>query len=223
MIDVDQFKTYNDRYGHPAGDKSLATVAAALKSAVNRPRDFIARYGGEDIVMLLPGSDPEGARTVAEAARMAVLDANIDHIDSPHGRVTVSLGVAAVVPRPGGTAAELLQLADDALYAAKNAGRNRVMVSAGGRWIGGGHEVQHWHGEAHSGHFTDRRRLFQTMTGGLTLATYSAARLRKVRSRSSGLSRSNLLKPRTVSFLDIQSRPQNFAIAFIRRFSSVVT
>lgn len=129
MVDIDFFKTFNDRYGHPAGDRCLATVAAALKSAISRPRDFIARYGGEEMVILLPGSDADGAATVAEAARQAVLDANIGHTTNPEGKVTISLGVAAFVPRPGRTAEELLQLADDALYEAKRAGRNRVAVS----------------------------------------------------------------------------------------------
>lgn len=130
MIDIDHFKTYNDCYGHPAGDKCLATVAAAMKSAVARPRDFIARYGGEEIVMLLPGSDAAGAARVAEAARQAVADANIGHTNNPAGFVTVSLGVAAMRPAPGRTASELLQHADDALYEAKRSGRNRVAVDA---------------------------------------------------------------------------------------------
>lgn len=129
MIDIDLFKTYNDRYGHPAGDRCLSTVAAALKSAISRPRDFIARYGGEEMVLLLPGADAEGAATVAQAAREAVMDAHIEHADNPEGRLTISLGVAAFVPQPGRTAQELLQLADDALYEAKRAGRNRVVVA----------------------------------------------------------------------------------------------
>lgn len=128
MIDIDHFKTYNDRYGHPAGDRCLASVAAALKSAISRPRDFIARYGGEEIVMLLPGADTEGAASVAEAARQAVVEANIGHADNPAGRVTVSLGVAAVVAEPGRSPAELLQTADDALYEAKRTGRSRVVA-----------------------------------------------------------------------------------------------
>lgn len=130
MIDIDLFKTYNDRYGHPAGDRCLSTVAAALKSAISRPRDFIARYGGEEMVLLLPGADAEGAATVAQAAREAVMDANIEHADNPAGRLTISLGVAAFVPQAGRTAEELLQLADDALYEAKRSGRNRVVVAA---------------------------------------------------------------------------------------------
>lgn len=131
MIDIDYFKTYNDRYGHPAGDRCLATVAAAMKSAIARPRDFIARYGGEEVVMLLPGSDAAGAAKVAEAVRKAVTDANIGHSDNPAGCVTVSLGVASMRPEPGSTASDLLQQADCALYEAKRAGRNRVIAAAG--------------------------------------------------------------------------------------------
>jgi diguanylate cyclase (GGDEF)-like protein len=128
MVDVDRFKTFNDRYGHPEGDRCLALVAAALRSAASRPNDFVARYGGEEMAMILPDTDTEGARHVAERARQAVLSAAIRHEDNPLGRVTISLGVSSW--RPDGTrrVAELLSEADQALYAAKDGGRNRIVV-----------------------------------------------------------------------------------------------
>ncbi|PZP94781.1 MAG: hypothetical protein DI587_24755 [Variovorax paradoxus] len=121
-------KAYNDRYGHPAGDRCLALVVAALRSAVSRPNDFVARYGGEEMAMILPDTDAEGARNVAERARQAVLGAAIVHEDNPLGRVTISLGISSWRPVESLKAAELLSEADQALYAAKEGGRNRVVI-----------------------------------------------------------------------------------------------
>jgi diguanylate cyclase (GGDEF)-like protein len=129
MIDVDFFKRYNDLYGHPEGDRCLQRVAAAVQSAVRRPGDLVARYGGEEIVVLLPETDDAGAAIVAEAIRTAVLALAIPHEGNPVGRVSISAGVAA---RLGGDHAPdgsgLLERADRGLYAAKAAGRNTVAM-----------------------------------------------------------------------------------------------
>ncbi|MDB5817098.1 MAG: diguanylate cyclase, partial [Rhizobacter sp.] len=127
MIDIDHFKTYNDRYGHQAGDECLRAVAQAVAEVVHRPGDVVARYGGEELVLLLPNTDIDGAATVAEAARVAVHTLQRRHEDSGSGVVSVSIGVAS---HPGrdlqddGTAT--LRKADEALYAAKHGGRDRV-------------------------------------------------------------------------------------------------
>lgn len=129
MVDVDDFKKYNDAYGHVEGDACLARVAAALNAVVRRPEDFAARYGGEEMVLLLRGTDAGGAAAVAEAARQAVAALDIAHAGSAHGRVSISLGVAATVPGAAETPASLLKAADAALYEAKRRGRNRVQVA----------------------------------------------------------------------------------------------
>ncbi|HUD32350.1 MAG TPA: diguanylate cyclase, partial [Variovorax sp.] len=129
MIDVDFFKRYNDLYGHPEGDRCLQRVAAAVQSAVRRPGDLVARYGGEEMVVLLPETDDAGAAIVAEAIRAAVLALGIPHESNPIGRVSISAGVAARMSGDreiGG--AGLLKRADRALYAAKAAGRNTVAM-----------------------------------------------------------------------------------------------
>jgi diguanylate cyclase (GGDEF)-like protein len=124
MIDVDEFKKFNDHYGHGAGDACLRHVAQLLRSVANRPDDFLARYGGEEFVLLLPDTDLEGATRVAEEARAAVFDAGIPHEVAAHQRVTLSLGVATLVPTPSGIREYLLKAADEALYRAKQQGRN---------------------------------------------------------------------------------------------------
>lgn len=129
MIDVDHFKRYNDVYGHPEGDRCLQQVAQAVMSAARRPRDFVARYGGEEMAMVLPDTDAEGAAVVAEAARMAVSDLRLAHVGSPIDYVSISAGVAVYLHNKLFFDAQgLLQLADNALYEAKEAGRNRVLV-----------------------------------------------------------------------------------------------
>jgi diguanylate cyclase (GGDEF)-like protein len=129
MVDVDEFKKYNDHYGHVEGDECLRRVAAALRASVQRPEDFIARYGGEEMVLLLPQTDVLGATMVAEAARMAVAAMDIPHAAVVAGKVTISLGVAAATPGPQDTEQQLLKAADAALYEAKRQGRNQVAVS----------------------------------------------------------------------------------------------
>jgi len=127
MIDIDYFKSYNDNFGHQAGDDCLKQVAVALKRALRRPADFIARYGGEEFVAIIPEMDCEAARGVAEVLRQAVLSLHIPHVRPDHAEwVTVSLGVSSLVPNMGQTFQELIAKSDEALYTAKHAGRNRV-------------------------------------------------------------------------------------------------
>lgn len=126
MADVDRFKAYNDTYGHPSGDEVLKQVASALRRATRRPADFVARYGGEEFTAVLPATELEGALKVAQSFRAAVADDAVPHTGSTFGVVTVSVGVAVVWPRAEDARADLLRMADEALYAAKGAGRNRV-------------------------------------------------------------------------------------------------
>jgi len=128
MVDVDYFKLFNDHYGHQAGDDCLKRVAHALESALQRPTDMVARYGGEEFVALLPGTHSRGGLQVAEGMRKAVEALQVAHAGSPaYARVTVSLGLATVVPMLKREPAALIKAADDALYAAKREGRNRVI------------------------------------------------------------------------------------------------
>jgi diguanylate cyclase (GGDEF)-like protein len=124
MLDVDHFKTFNDRHGHPAGDRVLVGVARTLHESI-RPTDMVARYGGEEFIVLLPGADEAGARGVGERVREAVSEVKLSAPDgSPLPRVTISLGGAVLAP--GQTGEALVAAADAALYASKQAGRNRV-------------------------------------------------------------------------------------------------
>jgi two-component system chemotaxis family response regulator WspR len=100
MIDVDEFKTYNDHYGHRAGDRALKTIAACIAAGVTRAEDLAVRYGGEEFAVLLPGTDESGAYRVAETIRRAVAATAIPHISRPR-IVTVSVGVAALRPERG--------------------------------------------------------------------------------------------------------------------------
>lgn len=127
FMDVDFFKKYNDNYGHQAGDECLKLVAKAARGCVRRADDLCARYGGEEFVVLLPHVNIEDAVALAERIRAAVSSLNIRHEDStvaPH--VTVSLGVAGMIPAPEGGYTWLIEAADRALYRAKTGGRNRV-------------------------------------------------------------------------------------------------
>ncbi|MFO8155986.1 MAG: diguanylate cyclase [Pseudomonadota bacterium] len=129
MMDIDHFKGFNDHYGHGAGDLCLQKVAGTLDSVVARPGDLICRYGGEEFVALLPGTDANGAREVAENLRAAVEALAITHeYSSTAPVVTLSLGTATLDPHRDSEADRnpLLKRADEALYAAKEAGRNRV-------------------------------------------------------------------------------------------------
>ncbi len=134
LADVDEFKKYNDRYGHQAGDEALRRVADALAAAARRPGDVVARYGGEELVALLPNTDLEGARHIAERFREAVSGARILHEASTVERhVTISIGVAATIPTAAIQREGLIEQADLALYRAKERGRDRVEVAAPSR------------------------------------------------------------------------------------------
>lgn len=127
MIDIDHFKRYNDYYGHQAGDECLRSVAQVLAGKPGRPHDLLARYGGEEFVCLLPDCNRAGAEAQAEELRLAVAALALAHADSPTAaHVTVSIGVSASIPRAEEGASALLAAADQALYQAKQSGRNRV-------------------------------------------------------------------------------------------------
>jgi diguanylate cyclase (GGDEF)-like protein len=125
MIDIDCFKGFNDRYGHPAGDICLREVASRLGGQVQRPGDMAARVGGEEFAILLPSTDEVGAWNVAERVRAGVANLQLSHSGSELGFVTVSVGVATVRP-PDLELLTLVSMADRALYQAKAAGRNAV-------------------------------------------------------------------------------------------------
>jgi two-component system chemotaxis family response regulator WspR len=125
MIDIDHFKAFNDHYGHLPGDECLTSVAQQLKSAVQRPRDFVARFGGEEFIVLLPSIQPEGVRVVAERLQQALAKLKIPHGYSSAGQhVTVSMGLAWCEPDNDFRPDQLVAAADEALYSAKENGRN---------------------------------------------------------------------------------------------------
>jgi diguanylate cyclase (GGDEF)-like protein len=127
VADIDHFKHYNDTLGHPQGDLCLVKVARSLQEAIFRPGDFVTRYGGEEFAIILTETDLHGALLVAERIREAVEELEIDHPASPVSPwVTVSVGVSATVPCRDRNPDTLLHAADQALYEAKSAGRNRV-------------------------------------------------------------------------------------------------
>ncbi len=129
MIDIDDFKAYNDRYGHQAGDRCLAEVARALRRCTRRPNDLVARWGGEEFVIVLMDADVEATAAASDRIREAVAELDIPHEASTCSpRVTVSGGRATLRPDDKMPMARLMDLADEALYRAKAAGRNRIQV-----------------------------------------------------------------------------------------------
>jgi diguanylate cyclase (GGDEF)-like protein len=129
MIDIDCFKAYNDRYGHQAGDEALKSVAGVLARAARRPLDFVARYGGEEFLVVLYDTTRDYAADLARKTMEGVRDLRIPHAQSSAANIlTVSIGVAYVQPVAGRSADGFVQLADEALYVAKNSGRNCVHV-----------------------------------------------------------------------------------------------
>ncbi|WP_285422403.1 MULTISPECIES: PleD family two-component system response regulator [unclassified Pseudomonas] len=129
MIDVDYFKMYNDSFGHLEGDEALRQVAKAIRASCSRPSDLPARYGGEEFALVLPNTSPGGARLLAEKLRQTVAAMNIPHNAPTQGStLTVSIGLSTVVPQVGSHSRQLIQSADQGLYAAKHNGRNQVAV-----------------------------------------------------------------------------------------------
>jgi diguanylate cyclase (GGDEF)-like protein len=127
VADIDYFKQYNDKLGHPEGDLCLVRVARSIQEGIFRPGDFVTRYGGEEFAVILTETDLDGALLVAERIRETVENLRIEHPASPVSRwVTASVGVSATVPTRDGDPEMLLLAADQALYEAKSAGRNCI-------------------------------------------------------------------------------------------------
>lgn len=128
MVDLDHFKSFNDVYGHHAGDQCLIKVANIIQSCLRRPGDMVARYGGEEFAVILPDTSLEQARLLAETMRHAVLGLNIEHKESSYNVVSITLGGSNLKHRDNMQPDELLRRSDEALYEGKEAGRNTVIV-----------------------------------------------------------------------------------------------
>ncbi|MEC4803198.1 MAG: PleD family two-component system response regulator [Jaaginema sp. PMC 1079.18] len=129
LIDVDYFKSYNDHYGHLAGDDCLRQIARAIAQSAKRPADLVARYGGEEFAIILPNTKAEGAINVAQRLLEDVEGLNIPHVRSTASdRVTISIGVSITIPTQDQSPEDLIASADRALYQAKQQGRNRVIA-----------------------------------------------------------------------------------------------
>jgi diguanylate cyclase (GGDEF)-like protein len=132
LVDLDHFKEFNDTYGHVKGDQALVLTAQALASSCHRPRDLAARYGGEELVLILPDTDLDGASKVALELQGKMLKLNIPHFhNEPLKTLTLSVGVASVDAAELQSATELVEMADAALYRAKNQGRNCICLQDG--------------------------------------------------------------------------------------------
>ncbi|MBD2446541.1 diguanylate cyclase [Nostoc sp. FACHB-152] len=130
LCDIDYFKQYNDAYGHTAGDDCLRLVAKAFKQTVKRATDLAARYGGEEFVVILPNTDSYGAFQVAQAIHQAIEQLNIPHVASAvKQHITLSIGIATVIPQIEMLSLDLIESADQALYQAKSQGRNRSCIN----------------------------------------------------------------------------------------------
>lgn len=127
LIDVDYFKNYNDYYGHVAGDDCLVKIARALASCARRTGELVARYGGEEFVVVLPSTNEDQAAAVGEKMRRTIEELHIDHEDSDVSQqVTISIGIATTTSKATSTLEKFLETADEALYVAKNRGRNQI-------------------------------------------------------------------------------------------------
>lgn len=127
IFDVDFYKNYNDTYGHQEGDKCLKLITKKAADQINRPTDFLARYGGDEFVILLPNTPKEGAILVAEKVRIAIMDLQIEHKNPPNCKqITISSGLTTLIPKKSIYMSQLIKKADKALYLAKTEGRNRV-------------------------------------------------------------------------------------------------
>ena len=128
MVDIDHFKLFNDRYGHVRGDTCLRAVGETLSLVAPDETVLVARYGGEEFALLLPGLDTARATVLGEDVRGAVEELLMTHAEAPCGLVTISVGVASLIPEKKQSAAHLVEAADHALYAAKRRGRNTVVT-----------------------------------------------------------------------------------------------
>jgi diguanylate cyclase (GGDEF)-like protein/PAS domain S-box-containing protein len=126
MIDVDHFKQYNDKYGHVSGDHCLRSIAETIASSIHRSTDLLARYGGEEFAVVLPNTDINGAQSIAEQIQAALAQRRIPHEGRPSGFVTVSIGCATQTPELRSLPIQLIEIADEALYRAKSAGRDCI-------------------------------------------------------------------------------------------------
>ena len=127
MIDIDFFKQYNDSFGHLKGDECLKRIATVLSNSLNRPADFVARYGGEEFCILIPETDMDGALTFAEKVHSAIIELKIDNPGSEVSKyLTISIGIAAIVPKHDDSYMDLIYTSDKALYKAKADGRNII-------------------------------------------------------------------------------------------------
>lgn len=132
LIDIDYFKPYNDNYGHLAGDKCLQTVASALSEVIHRPADLVARYGGEEFGVVLPNTDMDGAVQIASALAERIASLALPHAYSKVAdHITLSMGITSRVACERTAPADLIHLADQALYEAKESGRNRYCLAEG--------------------------------------------------------------------------------------------
>ncbi len=130
LLDIDYFKKYNDTYGHVKGDEALVNVAAIIKHSLLRPHDYVARYGGEEFVLLLPDTDVEGSVIMAERIMENIQKLGIEHMSSENDEkvISVSIGCFSFVAHKGQTQEQLISMADEALYTAKEKGRNQYCV-----------------------------------------------------------------------------------------------
>lgn len=129
MADIDKFKEYNDRYGHVKGDQCLEMISAEIKKVMEETGDVASRYGGEEFICLIKNSDLKKAEYIAEKIRKSVEDLNIEHKGwAQYKIVTVSIGIAAVKPTSDLIPEKIINMADEALYRAKNSGRNKVSL-----------------------------------------------------------------------------------------------
>lgn len=130
LIDIDFFKNYNDNYGHLRGDDCICKVAKCLQYAVHRPADLVARYGGEEFSVVLPNTDIEGATKIARHLQMVVNNLRIPHEFSAVSKfITISMGIGCRVASEVASPDDLIEMADRALYQAKNSGRNKHIIS----------------------------------------------------------------------------------------------
>lgn len=137
MFDIDHFKAYNDSFGHPAGDKVIASVARTVSSYLQRSTDFLARYGGEEFVAFFLGDNAKRAFEYLKRIRQAVEDLHIRHEPSVSKWVTISIGGITVIPQRENSYEVYLKIADTMLYDAKRFGRNRVV------WAN--EKMEQWH------------------------------------------------------------------------------